>query len=52
MINILKNDKENKIKNIKDFIDEVKRNDKIKSIYLKSEDIKNMIIYYLNKMIK
>ena len=52
MINILKNDKENKIKNIKDFIGEVKRNDKIKSIYLKSEDIKNMIIYYLNKMIK
>ena len=52
MINILKNDKETKIKNIKDFIDEVKKNDKIKSIYLKSEDIKNMIIYYLNKMIK
>ena len=52
MINILKNDKDNKIKNINDFIDEVKRNDKIKSIYLKVDDIKNMILYYLNKILK
>ena len=52
MISILKNDEGNKIKNFNNFIDEVKESNKIKSIYLKIEDIKNMIIYYLNKMIK
>ena len=52
MISILKNDEGNKIKNFNNFIDEVKESNKIKYIYLKIEDIKNMIIYYLNKMIK
>ena len=52
MINILKNDDSNKIKNIRDFIEVVKISDKIKSIYLRSEDMKNIIINYLNKIIK
>ena len=52
MIIILKNDEENKIKNFKNFIDEVKEYNKLKSIYLKIEDIKNMIINYINKLIK
>ena len=52
MINILKNDDSNKIKNIRDFIEVVKISDKIKSIYLRSEDMKNIILNYLNKIIK
>jgi len=52
MINILKNDDSNRIKNIRDFIEVVKISDKIKSIYLRSEDMKNIIINYLNKIIK
>ena len=51
MINILKNDEENKIKNYQNLIDEIEKIDKIKSIYLRSQDIKNMIINYLKKLI-
>ena len=51
MINILKNDNTNKIKNFEDFIIEVEKYDKIKSIYLRSEDMKNMIVHYLNRII-
>ena len=52
MINVLKSDKKNKIKDFTNFIEEVKEYNKLKSIYMKIEDIKNMIINYLNKMIK
>ena len=52
MINILKNDEKNIIKNYKDIIDELEKTDKIKSIYLRNQDIKNMIINYINKIIK
>ena len=50
MINILKNDK-SKINNFKNFVDEIEKSDKIKSIYLKNEDLKTMIKNYLNKLI-
>ena len=52
MINILKNDKKGEIKTYEDFIEHIKKGDAIKSIYIKSEDIKNMIINYLKKMKK
>ena len=52
MINVLKSDKKNKIKDFTNFMEEVKEYNKLKSIYMKIEDIKNMIINYLNKMIK
>jgi hypothetical protein len=51
MITILKNDSKNEIKKYEDFIRFVQNSDKIKSIYLKVEDIKTMIINYLFKMI-
>jgi hypothetical protein len=50
MITILKNDSKNEIKKYEDFIRCVQNSDKIKSIYLKVEDIKTMIINYLFKM--
>jgi hypothetical protein len=50
MINILKNDK-SKINNFKNFVDEIEKSDKIKSIYLKNDDLKTMIKNYLNKLI-
>ena len=50
MINILKKD-QNKINNFKNFVNEIEKSD-IKSIYMKSQDLKNMIINYLNKLIK
>ena len=52
MISILKNDNSDKIKNFRDFIFVVENYDKIKSVYLKSEMIKNTIVNYLNKIIK
>ena len=52
MINILKKDEKNIINNYKDIIDEIEKTDTIKSIYLRSQDIKNMIINYINKIIK
>ena len=52
MINILKNDKKGEIKTYEDFIDHIKKGDATKSIYIKSEDIKKMIINYLKKMKK
>ena len=51
LVNILKNDKGNNIKTYKELIDEIEKTDKISSIYLKSQDIKKMIINYLNKII-
>ena len=51
MITILKSDSKNEIKKYEDFIRCVQNSDKIKSIYLKVEDIKTMIINYLFKMI-
>ena len=50
MLNILKSDSKNKIKKYDDFIEAVKKSDSIKSIYLKIEDIRNMIINYLIKL--
>ena len=52
MISILKNDNNDKIKNFNDFIFVVENYDKIKSVYLKSEKIKNAIVNYLNKINK
>lgn len=52
MISILKNDNSDKVKNFRDFIFVVENYDKIKSVYLKSEQIKNTIVNYLNKIIK
>jgi hypothetical protein len=52
MISILKNDNNDKIKNFNDFIFVVENYDKIKSVYLKSEKIKNTIVNYLNKINK
>ena len=50
MLNILKSDSKNKIKKYDDFIEAVKNSDTIKSIYLKIEHIRNMIINYLIKL--
>ena len=49
MINILNADEQNEIINYETFLEHVNKYDNIKSIYLKKEDIKNSIIYYLNK---
>ena len=49
MINILNSDEQNEIINYETFLEHVNKYDNIKSIYLKKEDIKNSIIYYLNK---
>ena len=49
MINILKHDEKNEIINNETFLKYVEKYESIKSIYLKKEDIKNIIIYYLNK---
>ena len=48
MINILINDKKNEIINYETFSEQVNKCNTIKSIYLKKDDIKNIIIYYLN----
>ena len=52
MINILNHDEKNEIINNETFLKYVEKYESIKSIYLKKEDIKNIIIYYLNKNIK
>ena len=49
MINILNHDEKNEIINNETFLKYVEKYESIKSIYLKKEDIKNIIIYYLNK---
>ena len=49
MINILKNDEKNEIINYETFLEKVKKYENIKSLYLNKEEIKNIIIYYLNK---
>ena len=49
MINILKHDEKNEINNFDSFIKYVEKYDGFKSLYLKKEDIKNIILYYLNK---
>ena len=52
MINILNHDEKNEIINNETFLKYVEKYESIKSIYLKKEDIKNIIIYYLKKNIK
>ena len=49
MINILNSDEKNEIINYETFSDKVKKYENIKSIYMKQDDIKNIILYYLNK---
>ena len=49
MINILNHDEKNEIINNETFLKYVEKYESIKSIYLKKEDIKNIVIYYLNK---
>ena len=49
MINILKSDGKNEIINYETFLKHVEKYENIKSIYLKKYDIKNIIMYYLNK---
>ena len=49
MINILNSDEKNEIINYETFSDKVKKYENIKSIYMKQDDIKNIILYYFNK---
>ena len=49
MINILNSDEKNEIINYETFSDKVKKYENIKSIYMKQNDIKNIILFYLNK---
>ena len=57
MLNALKNilikdEKENKIKSDQDFLDSVNNTNCFKSVYLKSDDIKQSLVNYLTKVIK
>ena len=50
MINILNSDEKNEIINYETFSDKVKKYENIKSIYMKQDDIKNIILYiYINE---
>ena len=49
MINILNSDEKNEIINYETFSDKVKKYENIKSIYMKQDDIKNIILYILMK---
>ena len=49
MISILNSDEKNEIINFETFFLFAQKFDNFKSIYLKKEDIKNSIIYYLSK---
>ena len=49
MISILNSDEKNEIINYETFLIGTQKFDNIKSIYLKKDDIKNNIIYYLSK---
>ena len=49
MVNILIQDEKNEIINYEIFSKHVEKYENIKSIYLNKENIKNIIIYYLNK---
>ena len=49
MINVLNSDEKNEIINYETFLEKVKVYENIKSLYMKKEEIKNIIIYYLTK---
>ena len=49
MINVLNSDEKNEIINYETFLEKVKVYENIKSLYMKKEEIKNIIIYYLSK---
>ena len=49
MVNILMQDEKNEIINYEIFLEHVEKYENIKSIYLNEKNIKNIIIYYLNK---